>query len=56
MFNILDVDDNDSIRKLIKTYLLRDRYNVFAASDGLGKGSTFTVELPVGTDHAGVIT
>ena len=35
MFNILVVDDNDSIRKIIKTYLLRDGYNVFAASDGL---------------------
>lgn len=35
MFNILVVDDNDSIRKLITTYLIRDGYNVFAASDGL---------------------
>ena len=35
MFNILVVDDNDSIRKIIKTYLIRDGYNVFAASDGL---------------------
>lgn len=35
MFNILVVDDNDSIRKLITTYLLHDGYNVFAASDGL---------------------
>jgi DNA-binding response OmpR family regulator len=35
MFNILVVDDNDSIRKLMITYLKRDRYNVFDASDGL---------------------
>src|SRR5665647_417640 len=35
MFNILVVDDNNSIRKLITTYLVRDGYNVFAASDGL---------------------
>lgn len=35
MFNILVVDDNDSIRKLISTYLIRDGYNVFAASDGI---------------------
>jgi DNA-binding response OmpR family regulator len=35
MFNILIVDDNDSIRKLMTTYLVRDGYNVFASSDGL---------------------
>jgi len=35
MFQILIVDDNDSIRKLMKTYLLRDGYNVLSASDGL---------------------
>lgn len=35
MFNILVVDDNDSIRKLMATYLIRDGYKVFAASDGL---------------------
>ncbi|MDF2686104.1 MAG: heme response regulator HssR [Clostridia bacterium] len=35
MFNILVVDDNESIVKLIKTYLVRDGYNVFTANDGL---------------------
>jgi len=35
MFHILVVDDNDSIRKLMTTYLLRDGYQVFAATDGL---------------------
>jgi len=35
MFNILVVDDNDSIRKLITTYLSRVGYQVFAASDGI---------------------
>ena len=35
MFNILVVDDNHSIRKLMTTYLIRDGYKVFAASDGL---------------------
>ena len=35
MFNILVVDDNDSIRKLMTTYLTRGGYHVFAASDGL---------------------
>jgi DNA-binding response OmpR family regulator len=35
MFNILIVDDNDSIRKLMTTYLIRGGYNVFVASDGL---------------------
>lgn len=35
MFNILVVDDNDSIRKLITTYLSRAGYQVFAASDGI---------------------
>jgi two-component system, OmpR family, response regulator len=35
MFQILIVDDNDSILKLMKTYLLRDGYKVLTASDGL---------------------
>lgn len=35
MFNILVVDDNDSIRRLITTYLINDGYNVFTASNGL---------------------
>ncbi len=35
MFQILIVDDNDSIRNLMKTYLLRDGYNVLCASDGV---------------------
>jgi len=35
MFHILVVDDNDSIRKLMTTYLVRDGYSVFTASDGL---------------------
>ena len=35
MFNILVVDDNYSIRKLMTTYLVRDGYKVFAASDGV---------------------
>jgi len=35
MFNILVVDDNDSIRKLMTTYLNRDGYHVFATSDGI---------------------
>ncbi|SDH12327.1 response regulator transcription factor [Desulfosporosinus hippei] len=35
MVNILIVDDNESIRKLMQMYLLRDGYNVFAATDGL---------------------
>jgi len=35
MFNVLVVDDNDSIRKLMTTYLIRGGYNIFAASDGL---------------------
>ena len=35
MFNILVVDDNHSIKKLMTTYLNRYGYNVFAASDGL---------------------
>ena len=29
MFNILVVDDNHSIRKLMTTYLVRDGYKVF---------------------------
>jgi DNA-binding response OmpR family regulator len=35
MFKILVVDDNEAIRKLIATYLLRDGYQVFLASDGI---------------------
>lgn len=35
MINILVVDDNDGIRKLIQMYLIRDGYSVFTASDGL---------------------
>lgn len=35
MFNILVVDDNDSIRKLMRTYLIRNGYKVFDAADGL---------------------
>ncbi|TCT14313.1 DNA-binding response OmpR family regulator [Natranaerovirga pectinivora] len=35
MFNILVVDDNDSILKLTTTYLEREGYNVYKASDGL---------------------
>lgn len=35
MFNILVVDDNDSIRKLIVTYLTREGYHTFTAADGL---------------------
>lgn len=35
MVNILVVDDNESIRRLMKTYLIRDGYNVFIAADGL---------------------
>ncbi|MHB8128306.1 MAG: response regulator transcription factor [Mobilitalea sp.] len=35
MFNILVVDDNDSIRKLMTAYLIRDGYHIFAAADGL---------------------
>jgi DNA-binding response OmpR family regulator len=35
MFKILVVDDNETIRKLIATYLLRDGYQVFLASDGI---------------------
>jgi DNA-binding response OmpR family regulator len=35
MINILVTDDQDSIRKLMKAYLVRDGYNVFTASDGL---------------------
>lgn len=34
MFNILVVDDNDSIRKLMTTYLIREGYRVLTASDG----------------------
>lgn len=35
MFRILIVDDNESIRNLMKTYLLRDGYQVLAAADGV---------------------
>lgn len=35
MFNILVVDDNESIRKLIITYLKREGYHTFAAADGI---------------------
>jgi two-component system OmpR family response regulator len=35
MFHILVVDDNDSIRKLMTAYLIRDGYHIFAAADGL---------------------
>jgi DNA-binding response OmpR family regulator len=35
MFHILVVDDNDNIRKLMSTYLLRDGYNVFTATNGI---------------------
>ena len=34
MFNILVVEDNDSIRKLISAYLERDGYKAFPATDG----------------------
>lgn len=35
MLNILVVDDNESIRKLTTTYLSREGYYVFTASDGV---------------------
>ncbi len=35
MFDILVVDDNDSIRKLIEAYLVRAGYHVVGASDGV---------------------
>lgn len=35
MFNILVVDDQENIRKLISTYLMRAGYKVYNASDGL---------------------
>lgn len=35
MIHILVVDDNDNIRKLMATYLMRDGYHVFTASNGL---------------------
>jgi DNA-binding response OmpR family regulator len=35
MVNILIVDDNKKIRKLIKEYLKQESYNVFEASNGL---------------------
>lgn len=35
MIHILVVDDNDNIRKLMTTYLMRDGYHVFTASNGL---------------------
>ena len=35
MLNVLVVDDNESIRKLISTYLIKDGYNVLHASNGV---------------------
>lgn len=35
MFNILVVDDNENIRKLMSTYLIGEGYKVYTASDGL---------------------
>jgi DNA-binding response OmpR family regulator len=35
MFNVLVVDDNESIRKLMTAYLTRGGYKVFGAGDGL---------------------
>jgi DNA-binding response OmpR family regulator len=35
MFNILVVDDNESIRKLMTAYLVRAGYKVYCAGDGL---------------------
>lgn len=35
MFTILVVDDQENIRNLIATYLIRDGYQVFQAGDGL---------------------
>jgi DNA-binding response OmpR family regulator len=35
MVNVLVVDDNESIKKLITTYLSREGYQTFSASDGL---------------------
>ncbi len=35
MLNVLVVDDNESIRKLISTYLKKDGYNVLHASNGV---------------------
>lgn len=35
MINILVVDDNESIRKLMAAYLQKDGYSVFTAADGL---------------------
>lgn len=35
MFHILVVDDNNNIRRLMETYLLKDGYVVYTASDGL---------------------
>ncbi|MFZ7120230.1 MAG: response regulator transcription factor [Eubacteriaceae bacterium] len=35
MFNILVVDDNDNIRKLMAAYLIGEGYHVYTASDGL---------------------
>ena len=44
MFNILVVDDNDSIRKLMTTYLMRDGYNTYTATDGLEALEVFDKE------------
>lgn len=35
MLNVLVVDDSESIRKLISTYLIKDGYNVLHASNGV---------------------
>mgnify|MGYP000090639019 CR=1 FL=1 len=35
MLNVLIVDDNESIRKLISTYLIKDGYHVLHASNGV---------------------
>jgi len=44
LFNILVVDDNDSIRKLMTTYLMRDGYNTYTATDGLEALEVFDKE------------
>jgi len=38
------VDDNDSIRKLMTTYLMRDGYNTYTATDGLEALEVFDKE------------
>jgi two-component system, OmpR family, response regulator len=50
MLNVLVVDDNDSIRKLISTYLHRDGYNAIPASNGeeaLGLLETIQVDMMI---------